>query len=206
MSSGDFRSFLICVLIFLWEWKSFFSIKCFINSFSTGVVMSILLQPSCFSSSEFNPLQFCKFNLSSLSGVHLICPKLSLFFTPSHPFSQWFSFHARVFFSLCFCYLFFRVLSGDSLWRFSGASCSSLFNLVIFSGEFNSAIRVHHILFVLVILSYVGNSYESIFLLSFLSILSGVLKLSQVFLVFRSFIISRFSTSSSFPYTGAISL
>lgn len=93
----------------------------------------------------------------------LICPMLSLFFSPpSRPFLQWFNFHPSAFISLCFRCLFFSLVPGGSLWRFSGASCSSLFTLVILTGEFNSAIRVHHILFVFVILSYVGDSFQPI--------------------------------------------
>ena len=77
--------------------------------FALSIVLSIpfnrshrinSIQPVCFSSTEFNLLQFLHIILSILSGVHLICLKLSLFFPALPPFFfsdsifiQEFSFH-----------------------------------------------------------------------------------------------------------------
>ena len=120
-----------------------------------------------------------------------------------HFFSH--SMFIQEFFSLCFRCLFFSLLLGDSLGRFSRASCSSLFILVILTGEFNSVVRVLHILFILVILSCVGNSYQPILL--FISLYSfrsvediPVVSCYQFLQLFRG------ATSSSSLHTGAISI
>ena len=128
--------------------------SCYVKSF----------QPVCFSPSGFNPLQFLQdhslilFRSSShLSQVVFVFPALP-------PFSSVIQFSSK---SFIFIVLPLSVLFSLTRWfivKILRRFVSYLFILVIFSGEFNSVIRVHHILFILVNSFTCKNSYQPIIL------------------------------------------
>ena len=113
---------------------------------STGVVMLILFQPVCFSPSGFNPLQFFQDRSLFIRSSSLLSQVVFVF---SHPpalflsdsiFIQEFSFLCA---STVCSFLSYPVFHCEDLRKF----VSYLFILVFLTGEFNSVIHGHHILF-----------------------------------------------------------
>ena len=166
---------------------------------STGVVMSILFNRCA--SLQVNSIlsnfarSFSHFFPEFISSV----PSCLCFSPPSHPFSSVIQFSSKCLSFHCASAIFSSV-------SYPVIHCEDsqeirvhhLFILVIFSGEFNSVVRVHHILFILVILSYVGNSYQPILFIHSSLFYPECWRYLRSFLFSILLIISRCSTSSSF--------
>ena len=153
---------------------------------STGVIVSIPFNRCA--SLQLNSIlsNFARSCSHFISEFISSVPNSLCFSPPSRPFSSVIGFHPTAFHisDASAISSFFR-----NRWfivKILRSFVSYLFNFVILTGEFNSAIRVHHILIILVILFHVGDSFS----LSWLFIplfSSGVLNISRKFRAFNSF-------------------
>lgn len=171
MSSGDFRSFLSSVLMFMWECKFFYSINLSFQFVSSGVVVSIFFNQSA--SLQVKSIlsrfvrSFSHFIPEFISSV----PSCLSFSPTSHPFLLWFNLHPEFSFFLPLYFLFSRIR-----WfivKFIRSFGFIFIHSVIFSCEFNLIIRVDCILFILVIFPMLEILISLLIVISLYSIRSA---------------------------------